>query len=376
MGLKNLFSADPMRVQQLSGPLAPGQDPSSMTRNIPGYSPFQNKLAEMGGLNNILSQDDMMNMSNKDLDAYNKKMKTAKGQGMSDLLFAIGSGFKGEDFVDPIQKRREARTEAAEADDKRFKQNEMARLYKSGDTEGAMAIALELGDKSVMQGIVQERNRIANRPKRSSDGRYLINYDADGTPQYTLDKELQEQELDYQRQLNEVENLKKNKPGASFLAKEMKEVELIDKLERVAGDADYFAQEMEAGNLDLSMSDNFADMIKNNVTGNLFTSPEDQKEFEVNQKYNRFLEQLRATSLALQTGTKTDMDAELAMKQVESSRNPEEFIIAMNDLKEINQRQADLKKGILTDQRSELGYSIPDYLKQSFADEIQFEEVE
>ena len=144
----------------------------------------------------------------------------------------------------------------------------------------------------------------------------------------------------------------------------------------MASDADYFAQQMEAGNLDLSRSDNFADFIKNNVTGNLFTSPEDQKEFEVNQKYNRFLEQLRATSLALQTGTKTDMDAELAMKQVESSRNPEEFIIAMNDLKKINQQRADLKRGILIDQRNELGYVIPDYLNQSFADDIEFEEVE
>ena len=48
----------------------------------------------------------------------------------------------------------------------------------------------------------------------------------------------------------------------------------------------------------------------------------------------------------------------------------------MNDLKKINQQRADLKRGILTDQRSELGYEIPDYLKQSFADDIEFEEVE
>ena len=70
------------------------------------------------------------------------------------------------------------------------------------------------------------------------------------------------------------------------------------------------------------------------------------------------------------------MDAELAMKQVESSRNPEEFILAMNELKKINEQRADLKRGILIDQRSELGYQIPSYLSQSFDDEIEFEEVE
>tara|TARA_B100000123_G_scaffold109553_1_gene80595 strand:- start:1605 stop:2597 length:993 start_codon:yes stop_codon:yes gene_type:complete len=330
----------------------------------------------MGGLNNALSQDDMMKMSDKDLDAYNKKFKTAKGAGMSDLLMALGSAFKGEDIAGNVEKMRDARTSRADEARKIQLQNEMARLYRQGDMEGAMAIGMELGDSGITQGIIQQYNKEQNRPKRSADGRYLITYDADGTPQYTLDKELQEQELEYQRKLTAIADEKKNRPGASFLATERKEVELIDDLERVASDADYFAQQMEAGNLDLSRSDNFADFIKNNVTGNLFTSPEDQKEFEVNQKYNRFLEQLRATSLALQTGTKTDMDAELAMKQVESSRNPEEFIIAMNDLKKINQQRADLKRGILIDQRNELGYVIPDYLNQSFADDIEFEEVE
>lgn len=376
MSLKNPFQAPGVVTQNIAGPLAPGQDPSSMTRQIAGNSPFANRLATMGGLNNALSQDDMMKMSDKDLDAYNKKFKTAKGAGMSDLLMALGSAFKGEDIAGNVEKMRDARTSRADEARKIQLQNEMARLYRQGDMEGAMAIGMELGDSGITQGIIQQYNKEQNRPKRSADGRYLITYDKDGTPQYTLDEELQKQELDYQRQLTAIADEKKNRPGASFLASERKEVELIDDLERVASDADYFAQEMEAGNLDLSRSDNFADFIKNNVTGNLFTSPEDQKEFEVNQKYNRFLEQLRATSLALQTGTKTDMDAELAMKQVESSRNPEEFIIAMNDLKKINQQRADLKRGILIDQRNELGYVIPDYLNQSFADDIEFEEVE
>jgi len=376
MSLKNPFQAPGVVTQNIAGPLAPGQDPSSMTRQIAGNSPFANRLATMGGLNNALSQDDMMKMSDKDLDAYNKKFKTAKGAGMSDLLMALGSAFKGEDIAGNVEKMRDARTSRADEARKIQLQNEMARLYRQGDMEGAMAIGMELGDSGITQGIIQQYNKEQNRPKRSADGRYLITYDADGTPQYTLDEDLQKQELDYQRQLTAIADAKKTKPGASFLASERKEVELIDDLERVASDADYFAQQMEAGNLDLSRSDNFADFIKNNVTGNLFTSPEDQKEFEVNQKYNRFLEQLRATSLALQTGTKTDMDAELAMKQVESSRNPEEFIIAMNDLKKINQQRADLKRGILIDQRNELGYVIPDYLNQSFADDIEFEEVE
>ena len=376
MSLKNPFQAPGVVTQNIAGPLAPGQDPSSMTRQIAGNSPFANRLATMGGLNNALSQDDMMKMSDKDLDAYNKKFKTAKGAGMSDLLMALGSAFKGEDIAGNVEKMRDARTSRADEARKIQLQNEMARLYRQGDMEGAMAIGMELGDSGITQGIIQQYNKEQNRPKRSADGRYLITYDKDGTPQYTLDEELQKKELDYQRQLTAIEDESKKRPGASFLASERKEVELIDDLERVASDADYFAQEMEAGNLDLSRSDNFADFIKNNVTGNLFTSPEDQKEFEVNQKYNRFLEQLRATSLALQTGTKTDMDAELAMKQVESSRNPEEFIIAMNDLKKINQQRADLKRGILIDQRNELGYVIPDYLNQSFADDIEYEEVE
>ena len=41
----------------------------------------------MGGLNNALSQDDMMKMSNKDLDAYNKNLKLQKGPGCQTCLW-------------------------------------------------------------------------------------------------------------------------------------------------------------------------------------------------------------------------------------------------------------------------------------------------
>ena len=170
----------------------------------------------MGGLNNALSQDDMMKMSNKDLDAYNKKFKTAKGAGMSDLLMALGSAFKGEDIIGNVEKMRDARTSRADEARKIQLQNEMARLYRQGDMEGAMAIGMELGDSGVTQGIIQQYNKEQNRPKRSADGRYLITYDADGTPQYTLDEDLQKQELDFLRQKTAIEDEKKNKPGAKF----------------------------------------------------------------------------------------------------------------------------------------------------------------
>ena len=77
MSLKNPFQAPGVVTQNIAGPLAPGQDPSSMTRQIVGNSPFANRLATMGGLNNALSQDEMMNVSDKDLEANNKKYKTS-----------------------------------------------------------------------------------------------------------------------------------------------------------------------------------------------------------------------------------------------------------------------------------------------------------
>ena len=86
---KILSRLQALSLKNIAGPLAPGQDPSSMTRQIAGNSPFANKLATMGGLNNALSQDDMMKMSNKDLDAYNKKFKTAKG---ADVRLVNGPG--------------------------------------------------------------------------------------------------------------------------------------------------------------------------------------------------------------------------------------------------------------------------------------------
>ena len=208
MSLKNPFQAPGVVTQNIAGPLAPGQDPSSMTRQIAGNSPFANKLATMGGLNNALSQDDMMKMSNKDLDAYIKNLKTAKGAGMSDLLMALGSAFKGEDITGNVEKMRDARTSRADEARKIQLQNEMARLYRQGDMEGAMAIGMELGDSGITQGIIQQYNKELNRPKRSADGRYLITYDADGTPQYTLDEDLQNQELDFLRQKEEIEKRK------------------------------------------------------------------------------------------------------------------------------------------------------------------------
>ena len=79
-----------------------------------------------------------------------------------------------------------------------------------------MAIGMELGDSGITQGIIQQYNKDKNRPKRSADGRYLITYDADGTPQYTLDEDLQKQELDFLRQKTAIEDEKKKQTRSEF----------------------------------------------------------------------------------------------------------------------------------------------------------------
>ena len=57
------------------------------------------------------------------------------------------------------------------------------------------------------------------------------------------------------------------------------------------------------------------------------------------------------------------MDAQLAMDQVASARDPQSFINAMQELEELNRFRANYKRSILADNRDELGYEIPDYLK-------------
>jgi|MEHZ01.2.fsa_nt_MEHZ010560025.1_2 hypothetical protein len=370
MSFGNPFKPKDNMSIPFEGPVQPGVQPLG-SLSVPGYSGFGNKLSQMGGFNNILGQDERSKMSQAEINKYDKDRTSARNKGLGDLAYAVGSAFKGEDFMPEIKDRREKRSEL-------FNRNEMARLYRTGDIEGAMALGMEMGDGTASQAAynkyAKDQERLANRPTRTDDNMYKIDYNADGTKNLTLDQDYLDQYIEVENAKNKIES-KAVKPSNSYLKEERKEIDDIRKMERNADKSVYFAEQMKAGNLDLSRSDNAADWIKDNITGNLFTSDEGQKEFMVNDEYNRFIEKLRADSLALQSGTKTDMDAKLAMDQVASARDPESFINAMRELEELNRYAANFKRSILTDNRTELGYTIPDYLKDDETD-LQWKEVE
>ena len=113
------------------------------TTNIPNVNKFGNLLARMGGMqpNDIIGNEQLQNtkMNQEELDKYMATRNASKQRGLSDLLMALGSAFKGEDIAGNVKSLRDERT-LKETTAKNLERNKaMAEAYARGDFETANA---------------------------------------------------------------------------------------------------------------------------------------------------------------------------------------------------------------------------------------------
>jgi len=88
--------------------------------NVPKYTNFGNKLSTLGGFgdqpNELLNQEQLAQMTQGQINAYDQERKKARTQGIAELLMRVGDAFQGRDATGLALQRKQARDSVAVSD--------------------------------------------------------------------------------------------------------------------------------------------------------------------------------------------------------------------------------------------------------------------
>ena len=260
--------------------------------NIPNVNKFGNLLARMGGMqpNNIIGNEQLQNtkMNQEELDKYMATRNASKQRGLSDLLMALGSAFKGEDIAGNVKSLRDERT-LRETTAKNLERNKaMAEAYARGDFETANALAIESGDKTATQSIFNRINK--ERPLVSADGKLLLEYDEQGN---LIGAEPNQKVIDA---------LNQGKLGTADAKQVLADTKKYRTIGSKLGSIDGFLQNIEDGTLRFGFLEGVADDVAETTGIGADAESINSREFK------NFRNGLVTDLLNLQTGTKTDFD--------------------------------------------------------------------
>jgi hypothetical protein len=260
--------------------------------NIPNVNKFGNLLARMGGMqpNDIIGNEQLQNtkMNQEELDKYMATRNASKQRGLSDLLMALGSAFKGEDIAGNVKSLRDERT-LRETTAKNLERNKlMAEAYARGDFETANKLAIEGGDKTATQSIFNRINK--ERPLVSADGKLLLEYDEQGN---LIGAEPNQKVIDA---------LNSGQLGTADAKQVLADTKKYRTIGSKLGSIDGFLQNIEDGTLRFGFLEGVADDVAETTGVGADAESINSREFK------NFRNGLVTDLLNLQTGTKTDFD--------------------------------------------------------------------
>ena len=293
-----LSSMAPKKEKVVPITTTPPVIPKALATDIPKFTKFGDRFASMGGLDKVLSQDDLAKMTQEEVDAYSKKRVTGRNRGTSDLLMALGTAFKGGDIVGSVQGLRDQRSEEDEADRVMQLNQEISKAYASGDYDLVNQLMLEKGDPSGTQAISNRINK--ERNTISADGKLIYTLDESGNI------------IDAQPNTDVIEAMQNNSlktADANTILKSTKQARVVStKMNEIDG----FLKNIEDGELKFGTVEGIFDTIAESTGVGGDTEAINSREF------NNFKNGLVTDLLALQSGTKTDFDWTSLNEQLKS----------------------------------------------------------
>ncbi len=293
--------------------------------NIPKTSKFGDRLAMLGGLNKseILNEDALKTMGQDAIDKYSQKWETAKGRGMQDFLWSLGSAFKGDDIGKSLGDFREQRAEREDAERVLDLNKQISQAYLDGDYDLVNSLLLEKGDGSGVQAISQRINK--QRDKISTDGKLKYIFDEDNNiigvePNYEVIDALD----------------KKSGLSSSEIRMIREDNTKISSLDRQLEEAQEWEQMIENDEIVFGWQDDWQDWWATK------TGMGDDQESINSRNFLNWRNGMVTKLLNLQTGTKTDFDWEAVKMELESVNSKAGYLAWLKHF----------KRGILAEKRA------------------------
>lgn len=295
-----------------------------LATDIPKFSGFGNKLAQMGGFNKILGQKDLSAMTQEEVNKYEADRLQSRNRGTQDLLMALGSAFKGEDIVGSVQNLRDRRNTADDLQEQEELNKQIAEAYASGDYDLVNQLMIEKGDGAGIQAISNRINK--TRPEVSDDGKFRLEYDEKGN---VINMTPIQENIDALNKSNSVFGT----ADANEVLKGTKQSRVLTEKE---GSIDRFLQNIEDGELEFGVVDGVFNSLAESGIGVTDAEAVNSREFK------NFRNGLVTDLLNLQTGTKTDFDWTSLSEELKGVNTTEGMKAWMKEYKQglIEERQA------------------------------------
>ena len=313
----------------------PATTPTIAPVEMPNVSRFGNLMARIGGMNSqdIIPAGDkgvmkFGSMTQEDLDKYMATRSASKNKGVSDLLMALGSAFKGEDIQGNVQNLREQRSLQEEQDRLLDLNQRMSQAYADGNYDLLNSLALESGDASSKQSIFNRINRDVDMSTVSSDGKLIFERDEQGNiisakPNLSVIEAIDPKELSY----SAIKDINENESN-------------LASMDTTTDEIDGFIKMIDNKELDFGFTEGIGDYFRNE---NYFGMTSDQ-ESRNSRAFTNWKNNLVNKALQMQPGTKTDFDFVAIAQSLASANDPEG----------VKQFLLDYKKGLAQERKAKI----------------------
>ena len=348
-----------------------GMKPTTMVKP-PEYSRFGNMLAQMG--NNkfkVLNPGQLAGMTPDQIAKYDEQRSAAKKTGTGDLLYALGTAFKGGDIGAAVQGLRDNRIAAQDRDRKIAEEERIARqreadekiraemsdLMAKGDYDGAMAAGARLsgaaGTQATLQNLARQQTN-ARADKQAGLGTIVPGTDGQLIERVVTDPDgTQRKVYEQNPEAIKVQNtIRANKPlGASQAQAQVEDIGNLGQIQGLIEDSNMFLDQIRGQDGEIGTED---DELRFGIKAGLGrlvakTGMGDQEGLANFQSFERFKSKLTSDILNQQTGTKTDFDFQVAARQLEAANTPEAVERVLKDLqKNLLRDQKKITQGIMT----------------------------
>jgi hypothetical protein len=319
-----------------------------------------NFVSRLGGFgddpNELLTQQQIQQLTPEQLTTYNQQRSMAQQQGMRELAARLSDAFAGRDIVSRARVRRSDLLERQKEAQDLQRNTQIQEAIAAGNLDKAMSLVAIDNPAVALQyaqtGRVTEEDLM---PKVSADGTTTTFFDRDEatgviTPRVVVNKEVVEQLAEAAR----IEKAAQPLPASAF-EKEADNLSTIEAFEEQNNIIDSFIEAAENDLLQFGLGEELQDFFGNlGLAGKGQDGKSQERLFNKN-RFERWKQSYVNTVLQAAKGPQTDGDANRALEQLQSAKTPEAVVALLKDIKAANNREIQTNKTIVNSRRENYG---------------------
>jgi len=320
-----------------------------------------NFVSRLGGFgddpNELLTQQQIQQLTPEQLTTYNQQRSMAQQQGMRELAARLSDAFAGRDIVSRARVRRSDLLDRQKEAQDLQRNTQIQEAIAAGDLDKAMslvaidnpAVALQYAQ----QGRITEKDL---KPQVSSDGTLITYFDIDPDTGTIVPRvEVNQDVVEAKRRIELLEDEKEPLPN-SAIEKELDNEAIINSFGYQNNLIDGFIEQIKGDMLQFGPGEGIEDFFGKMGFG-VPAGSQSQLRLSNKTAFKRWKESYVNTVLQKAKGPQTDGDAQRALNQLTYAQTPEDVIAALEGVRKANNNEIAFNKKIINTRRENFNKS-------------------